>query len=823
MPRIYSTTALWPGRSGRNIAKRCVQIARDFSETIFAREGRARGTLTASSRFAKSLVHDFPLMILLMSPHAVFAVAAAEGETGIVIFFTQVTLLIVVGRLLGELLQRFGQPAVMGQIIGGVVLGPSVFGAFAHDLQQTIFPIAASGREMLKAVSELGILMLLLLTGMETDLALVKRVKRAAAFTSAGGIVLPFLCGYALGEYLPDNLLPDPHRRLMTSLFLATALSISSVKIVAAVLREVDYLRRDLGQVILASSILDDTIGWIILALIGGLAAHGTVQLTSLALSVSGTALFLAVCFTVGGAWVARIIRWANDSFVMEMPVISVILVLMFGLALLTNFIGVQTVLGAFVAGIMIGQSPILTKHIEEQLRGLIVALFMPVFFGVAGLAIDLKVLADPRLCLLTLLVIGIASVGKLGGCYFGSRLSGLGHAEGLAVGLGMNARGSTEIILATIGLGLGVLNQELFTVIVLMAMVTTLAMPPLLRWSLARVPTREDEQRRLENEAAEDKEHLPKIERLLVGLDARERENFAARLAGWLIGARKIQATVLDWSDERNGLASPPQHAPSELLVEATEEARRAERIRLETNARRQPANRHPLAAAAKEDPSEEQASGSDLISVLQPTSRDEATEAKFAEAILAEVTKGYGMIFIGTGSMAKADEFQESVEKIVHDFKGPVALLFGQRGESEENEPLTKILVPTIGADYSRFGAEVAVAIAKGCGASITALHVAVSPEGNLLRHPAKSLRTGRALVADIEALGKREGVRVEPRALRGQAKQNAILRQVEKGGHQLIVIGSKSQSTEHLHFGTSAMALIANAPCPVLIVKS
>ena len=158
-------------------------------------------------------------MIALPFHPAVFAAAGVQGETKVVIFFTQVTLLIVVGRLLGELLQRLGQPAVMGQIIGGIVLGPSVLGVFAHDLQQTIFPLESSGREMLKAVSEMGILMLLLLTGMETDLALVKRVKRSAAFTSAGGIILPFICGYTLGQYLPDNLLPDPHRRLMTSLF----------------------------------------------------------------------------------------------------------------------------------------------------------------------------------------------------------------------------------------------------------------------------------------------------------------------------------------------------------------------------------------------------------------------------------------------------------------------------------------------------------------------------------------------------------------------------------------------------------------------------
>jgi K+:H+ antiporter len=152
--------------------------------------------------------------------------------------------------------------------------------------QQAIFPPNSADRQMLNAVSELGVLLLLLLTGMETDLALVKRVRRSAAITSAAGIVIPFACGYALGEMLPDSVLPDANRRLLTSLFLATALSISSVKIVATVLSEVDYLRRNLGQVILAAAILDDTIGWTILAFIGGLAAQGRIVIVPVLFSI---------------------------------------------------------------------------------------------------------------------------------------------------------------------------------------------------------------------------------------------------------------------------------------------------------------------------------------------------------------------------------------------------------------------------------------------------------------------------------------------------------------------------------------------------------
>src|SRR6202045_2869732 len=190
-----------------------------------------------------------------------FAAVAGHGEQLATIFFAQVLLLIAVGRLLGEWMQRIRQPAVIGQLLAGIILGPSVFGAIWPAAQQAIFPANSSDRQMLNAVSEIGVLLLLLLTGMETDLALVKRVRRTAAITSAAGIVIPFGCGYVLGEMLPDSVLPDPTRRLLTSPFLATALAISPVKIVAAARREVDYLRRKIGQIIRAAAILDDTIG----------------------------------------------------------------------------------------------------------------------------------------------------------------------------------------------------------------------------------------------------------------------------------------------------------------------------------------------------------------------------------------------------------------------------------------------------------------------------------------------------------------------------------------------------------------------------------
>ena len=756
---------------------------------------------------------------LLLNPF-LLAGAAGHGEQRATIFFAQVMLLIVVGRLLGEWMQRVGQPAVVGQLLAGIILGPSVFGAIWPAAQHTIFPPSSSDRQMLNAVAELGVLMLLLLTGMETDLALVKRVRRTAAIVSAAGIVIPFACGYALGEMLPDSLLPDPNRRLMTSLFLATALSISSVKIVAVVLREVDFLRRNLGQVILAGAILDDTIGWTILAFIGGMAAQGGMAIGPVLVSVLGTAAFLVFCLTVGHRWIARIIRWTNDNFVIEMPVISVILVIMFVLSLVTNFIGVHTVLGAFVAGIMIGQSPILTKHIEEELRGLIVALFMPVFFGVAGLSIDLKVLGDPRMFGLALLVIAVASIGKLGGCYLGGRLARLNHPESLAVGFAMNARGSTEVILATIGLTMGVLDQRLFTIIVVMAVVTTLVMPPLLRWALARVPMRDEEKARLETAAAEEKDLMPKLERVLVGLDSGGNGRFAARLAGWLVGARRLMATVIDL----DGVAKDGGPAlPSQRVIEAAETAATA----VAANATQKstgipdPTGAVPLEARTEATPVRE------LISVAPQKQPDETTENPVATAILGEAKNGYSLLFLGLreGVTAGTTSFTPAIERIVREFAGPAAIfLQGNTHQASPDMPLERILVPTTGAEYSRFGAEVAVAIAKGCGAVITALHVSTPPaENDLLRRPQELLRTGRALIADIVALGQREGVRVMSKSLVAPAKESVILRQARLGGHQLIVLGTKAWSGNQLHFGHSVAAMLEHAPCPILIVKS
>jgi Kef-type K+ transport system membrane component KefB len=358
-------------------------------------------------------------LLACLLPELAFA-TANPGSHGpsLSVFIAQIIVLLTIGRLLGELMQRFGQPAVMGQLIAGILLGPAILGVLWPGLQHALFPASPEQKAMTDAVAQLGILLLLLLTGMETDLSVFRRSRRVALSVSIAGIAIPFACGLVLGELLPDSMLPDPQKRFITTLFLGTALSISSVKIVAMVVRELGFLRRTVGQVIVSAAIIDDTIGWIIISVTLGLAVHGQVDIAALGKTLLGAAVFLGFSFTIGRRLIFRLIRWANDNLVSEVPVVTTILVITGTMALITDAIGVHTVLGAFVAGILVGQSPMLTRHIDEQLRGLIVGLFMPVFFGLAGLTTDPTVLVNAELILLTLGLIAIASLGKFSGAF---------------------------------------------------------------------------------------------------------------------------------------------------------------------------------------------------------------------------------------------------------------------------------------------------------------------------------------------------------------------------------------------------------------------
>jgi Kef-type K+ transport system membrane component KefB/nucleotide-binding universal stress UspA family protein len=728
---------------------------------------------------------------------AVAAETQVSGKTE-ALFFAELGLLLLVGRGLGELMQKVGQPAVMGQLLGGLLLGPSVLGVISPDLQHTLFPHTPEQKSMLMAVSQVGIVLLLLLTGMETDLRLVRRVGRSAVTVAAAGVALPFICGFVLGQMLPESILPHAQARFVTSLFLATALSISSIKIVAVVVREMNFMRRDLGQIIVASAILEDTSGWIIIAISFGLASSATIDIRSVSFAVFGTLLFLAASLTIGRRIVFVLIRWTNDNFTSEFPVITMILLIMIAMALITYLIGVQTALGAFVAGILVGESPILTKHIDEQLRGLIAALFMPVFFGLSGLSADLTILKDPTLLTLAIGLVVIASIGKFSGAFVGGKLGGLTGRESMALASAMNARGSTEVIVASIGLSTGVLSQDLFTLIVSMALITTMAMPPMLRWALRRVPLRRSERQRLEREELDARGFVPNLERLLLAVDNSANGRFASRLAGVIAGSGDKPTTIIELGAHRR-----PAAAAGHDVDETTAQVRDAA------------AHTVSLASDRKEE-----TRGSVEVTTRSRLAQD-------AHAVADEAQKGYDLLIVGIEkTRAPRGGFSAEITRTVGGFEAPLVVAIAGGPLTAGTEPVRKILVPVNGTDVARRAAETAFTLARAGGSRVTALYVASGRPGSgreRARRGSATQRNEEAVLKDITELADRYEAKVRTALRVDLAAEDAILREAKRGGYDLVVLGVTRRPGETLFFGNMAAAVLERSDTAILFVAS
>jgi Kef-type K+ transport system membrane component KefB len=752
------------------------------------------------------------VFVLLASAAAAWAADAPAGQgASEAVFIIQLVVLMLVGRLLGEALLRLRQPAVMGQLMAGLVLGPSLLGALFPDVQHALFPAAKDQKAMLDAVSQFGVLLILLMTGMETDLKLVRESSRASISASVFGIVIPFALGFALGEFLPDAMIPDPSKRLITSLFLGTALSIASVKIVATVVREMNFLRRTVGQVILGSAIVDDTIGWIIIAVIFGVALQGHVDTFSLAKSVIGTLTFMAFSLTIGRRWVSVAIRWVNDTFVSEYAVITAILVIMGLMALTTHMIGVHAVLGAFVAGMLVGESPILTRHIDEQLRGLILAIFMPVFFGTAGLSADLVVvLKDPQLLLLTLGLIAIATIGKFAGAFLGGELGGLSRREALALATGMNARGSTEVIVATIGLSMGALSQDLFTMIVTMAIVTTLAMPPTLRWALARLPIRKEEKERLEREEMEAKGFVSKLERLLVAVDDSANGQFGSRIAGMIAGTRSMPTTVMHITARKKTPAKKSDQ---------TDEAKEKAKATQEEEAAKE---RAEAAAQLLKDAAEQMNRRKDRKQERTLDVTVIANTTTKADVVAEEAEKGYDLLVVGLDKTTVRDNtgFHANITQLASGFDGPLVIADARDGLLDNpTHGKLSILVPVNGTEPSRRAAEAAFAMARAARAPVTVLYVAPPANGGRKR----PRRMADAMLKDIVELGESYDIDAKTAVRKETMADEAILRETDKRKHNLIVMGVERRPGEKLFFGETAAAILEKSDRSIVFVVS
>src|SRR3569623_1037998 len=301
--------------------------------------------------------------------------AQVISNHGVYLLLIELALLIGVTRLGAELFRRLGLPAVVGELGGGSLLGPSVFGRFWPELFRSVFPAGSGQFQLLDVIGTLGMTFLLLLTGLETDVKLVRNLGRAALMTSAAGMVLPFARGFALGQFMPDVYLASPDHRTLFSLFLATTMSISAMPVIAKILVDLDLTKRNIGLVILSAGVVDDTAGWLILSLIAGAATHGSVRVGQLGLTILCLIIFLAFAAVILPPFLRLAIRATVERFRVADSDLALIVATTLACAAVTERIGIHAVFGAFVAGLVLHQEPRLQKDTVARLESFVMSI----------------------------------------------------------------------------------------------------------------------------------------------------------------------------------------------------------------------------------------------------------------------------------------------------------------------------------------------------------------------------------------------------------------------------------------------------------------
>jgi K+:H+ antiporter len=422
--------------------------------------------------------------------HAPTAPIAAHP---LLIFLLQVGLLLGTAFVLGRLAIRIGLPSIVGELCAGVLWGPSVLTALFPSFSHWLLPADADQFHLLDAVGQVGVLLLIGITGLHMDLDLVRRRGVTAARISLLGIAVPLGFGIGVGFLLPSSLVATSQRGTF-ALFLGVAMGVSAIPVIAKTLMELRLLHRNIGQLTLSAVMIDDIIGWVLLSVVSAMATTG-VRGADLTMSL----VYLLVVLVA--AWIIRPpVRYVFKRLGRlpdTGPTTAVVCALVILAAAATHATGLEAVFGAFVIGIVISSTGALAPGRLAPLRTVVMSVLAPLFFATAGLRMDLTGLADPKVLLAAVVVLVVAILGKFIGAYLGARLSRLSHWEGLSLGAAMNARGVIEVVIAMVGLRLGVLTTEMYTIVILVAIVTSLMAPPLLTRMMARVEQTAEEELR--------------------------------------------------------------------------------------------------------------------------------------------------------------------------------------------------------------------------------------------------------------------------------------------------------------------------------------
>lgn len=392
-------------------------------------------------------------------------------------FLIIVSIILITARVLGEICRRYNQSVVIGEILAGIILGPSLLGSIFPKLFNEIFTSQPRSYAAFDGLANIGIILLMFIAGFEVDLKQIKKQGKQAAYTSIMGLVFPFVIGFATVYFFYNNLFSSPIKNhTIPAMFFGTVLSITALSVIAKILMDMEMLRSKLGNLILTAAMINDFLGWILFSIIIQLMKPGR-QEGSFA-SVGLILLYTFVLLTVGRWIVDKILMVANKFFSIGVMITLAVCLCLIS-AVLTEYLGVRGIFGAFLMGVAIGDSKYFPERLQSILHQFVINIIAPLFFASIGLQVNFVSNFNFEIVSIILL---IACFTKITGSVIGSRMSGLNKNESYIIAFGMNSRGSQAIILGALALQAKIIDEPVFVGLIVMTVVTILMAGPLMR-----------------------------------------------------------------------------------------------------------------------------------------------------------------------------------------------------------------------------------------------------------------------------------------------------------------------------------------------------
>lgn len=681
-----------------------------------------------------------------------------------------IAVLLASARFLGEVARRLHQPAVVGEILAGVILGPSLLSGLVPAFGEWLLPETAVQSQLLDVVGLLGIMFLMIVVGLETDLGLIRARWRTAAGVGFGGLVIPFAFGFVAALFVPDDLLGTEGRTVF-ALFLAVALALSAIPVLAKILSDLGLLRREFGQTALAAGMLDDICGWALLGMVISLASSGSLSASSVAVTLGAIALFFAATFFIAAPLARRGLRFVTERSGTRDMALSFVVALAFGWGAFSQWLHLEPILGAFAIGVLFGQIRSMPVDVAAKLESVTNGILAPIFLATAGLRLRIDTLLEPRLLAITAILFGLAAAGKLAGGSLGGRfIAHTSWRDAIGYGVALNARGVLGIVVATIGLSMGIFGVEVYSMVVVTSVLTSILAPVGLKLVFPRT-LEEEPQATVEG---------ARYARIL--MPVRVRDSHGDEL-------RSLEAAVL-------GRLAEPGAEVTLLSVVGDKERREADRYL------------------------------SRVGELFPPgiTTRGRLVKGLPVEAILAAAGRGYDLLALGSPDHRSDGDFLFGpvIDDVVRLAPCPSVVVKAGPGLW----PPRTIMVPTGGTPAAARAAELAFAIA-GPETHVLIFHV-IDPETAtemaIGRQSSAAVRReiGQDIVAELSRAGEKAGVKVSTEVVMGGATTANIIERAQDSVDLVVIGTSVRPGTQRLFLGPKVERLITGSPCSTLILN-